>query len=184
MSRFFIVLIILILGSCGTQEPQNTNSSKDDGVQVTSPSFQSMTEIPDVFTCHGDDKSPEINWSGIPEEAQSLVLIMEDPDAPLGTWVHWIVYNLPPEISGLHEGSSIAKSMTNSLPPGASLGINSWKRADYGGPCPPTGTHRYFFRLYALDIQLDVENPDRKTIDLAMNGHILGQGELVGTYQK
>ncbi|TDF64571.1 YbhB/YbcL family Raf kinase inhibitor-like protein [Cupriavidus sp. L7L] len=152
---------------------------------LTSPAFAQGGEIPTVHTCEGTDVSPPLSWSGLPPSTASLVLIVDDPDAPdpaspQMTWVHWVVYNLPPKAGSLAQGMS-----RHSLPPGAREGLNDWHRADYGGPCPPIGRHRYFHKLYALDVVLpDLGKPDKAALEQAMRGHILAHAELIGTYQK
>ena len=142
---------------------------------LTSPAFNDGEPIPERFSCDGDDISPELDWFGIPEGTTSLALVMDDHDAPGGTWVHWVLYNLPMDLTGLREGMT-----------GVGLdGTNSWGRTGYGGPCPPSGTHRYFFQLYALDINLDLEpGADKAALLNAIEGHILGQAELMGTYSR
>jgi Raf kinase inhibitor-like YbhB/YbcL family protein len=155
------------------------------GLQIHSPAFADGGEIPPKYTCEGSDISPPLKWGGVPDDASSLVLIVDDPDAPdpaapRMTWVHWLLYNLPADLSGLPEGITAAD-----LPAGAQEGLNDWKRSGYGGPCPPIGRHRYFHRLYALDTVLDgLNKPTRAQLDSAMKGHILAQAQLVGTYQK
>ncbi len=152
---------------------------------LESPAFAAMATIPARYTCEGVDVSPPLRWSGVPEGTQSLVLIVDDPDAPdpakpKRTWVHWLMYNIPPTAKGLPDGVSAGV-----LPPGALQGRNDWKRNAYGGPCPPVGQHRYFFKLYALDRSLTgLHDPDKDALLAAMQGHILAQGELIGTYQK
>jgi Raf kinase inhibitor-like YbhB/YbcL family protein len=152
---------------------------------LTSPAFTDGGEIPRRHTCEGNDRSPALSWSGVPEPAEALVLLVDDPDAPdpaapRMTYVHWVLYNLPPTISGLPEGVTAA-----ALPAGTQVGINDWKRATYGGPCPPTGRHRYFFKLYALDRPLpDLGRPTKRDVEEAMQGHVLAQAQLVGTYHK
>ncbi|MBS0496251.1 MAG: YbhB/YbcL family Raf kinase inhibitor-like protein [Proteobacteria bacterium] len=152
---------------------------------LTSTSFAHNDMIPARFTCDGQNISPALSWTGLPEGTKSLVLIVDDPDAPdpaapKMTWVHWVLYNIPPAAAGLVEG--IAEK---DLPPGALQGINDWKRTGYGGPCPPIGTHRYFHKLYALDAVLpDLKHPTKAALEHAMKGHILGQAELIGRYQK
>jgi len=152
---------------------------------LTSTSFAHNDMIPSRFTCDGQNISPALNWSGIPEGTKSLVLIADDPDAPdpaapKMTWVHWVLYNIPPSSAGLIEG--IAEK---DLPQGTLQGINDWKRTGYGGPCPPIGTHRYFHKLYALDAVLpDLKHPTKAALELAMKGHVLGQAELIGHYQR
>jgi Raf kinase inhibitor-like YbhB/YbcL family protein len=152
---------------------------------LSSNAFAQHGKIPARFTCEGDDTSPDLNWQGIPAKTRSLVLIVDDPDAPdpkapQRTWVHWVVYNLPPDATGLPEGATSAD-----LPPGTGEGLNDWKRSGYGGPCPPVGRHRYFHKLYALDRELAVrDRPTKADVEAAMAGHIIEQAELVGTYEK
>lgn len=142
-----------------------------------------MGEIPEKYTCDGQDISPPLLWDDIPEGTKSLVLIVDDPDAPdpkapKMTWVHWLIYNIPPTTKGLEEGVS-------NFPKGALHGKNDWRRTGYGGPCPPIGRHRYFFKLYALDTVLpDLKIPDKKALESAMKGHIIEMAELIGTYQR
>ena len=139
--------------------------------------FTSNQTIPKAYTCQGADNSPPLAWSGVPEKTQSFVLIVDDPDAPMGTWDHWIWFNLDPSLRGLPEAAI--------LPPGALSGSNSWGRLHYGGPCPPSGTHRYYFKLYALDAQLSLQSGVKKAELLhAMDGHVLAQAELMGVYKK
>jgi Raf kinase inhibitor-like YbhB/YbcL family protein len=153
---------------------------------IHSSAFAHGEAIPAVYTCEGRDMAPPLSWSGMPTQTQSLVLIVDDPDAPdprapRMTWVHWVLYNLPPRSSGLPEGAT-----SRNLPPGTREGLNDWKRTGYGGPCPPIGRHRYFHKLYALDCLLpDLgTTPKKGQLEAAMQGHILEQAELVGTYQK
>jgi Raf kinase inhibitor-like YbhB/YbcL family protein len=153
---------------------------------LQSSAFENGGTIPSKYSCEGDDISPDLTWMGVPETARSLVLIVDDPDAPdpnapKMTWVHWVLYNIPPEVSGLPEGT-----MAEKLPPGTEEGLNDWKRTGYGGPCPPIGRHRYFHKLYALDTVLQgMKTPPTKAeVVAAMKGHIIAQAELVGTYQK
>jgi Raf kinase inhibitor-like YbhB/YbcL family protein len=154
-------------------------------LQITSSAFQHEGDIPSRYTCEGDDISPSLSWTGVPAEARSLVLIMEDPDAPdprapRMVWVHWVLYNISPTASGLPEGIADAD-----LPAGTLQGVNDWKRTGYGGPCPPVGRHRYFHRLYALDTVLpDLGSPGRQQLEQAMQDHVIEQTELLGYYQK
>lgn len=151
---------------------------------LSSPAFTDNGEIPRQFTCDGADVSPPLVWSGVPVEAKSLVLIVDDPDAPdpaapRMTWVHWVLYNLPPSTNGLKEGVR-----GPDLPWGTLEGVNDWKRAGYGGPCPPVGRHRYFHKLYALDTVLpDLRLPTKNRVVEAMQGHVIDSVELVGTYE-
>jgi len=149
---------------------------------VHSPAFRDGGEIPKRFTCQGRDAPPELDWSGVPAGAKSLALIVDDPDAPdpaapKRTWVHWVLYDIPPAATGLPEGGA--------LPPGTRQGTNDWSRTGYGGPCPPVGRHRYFFKLYALDLRLgDIGAPTKAELERAMEGHVLARAQLVGTYEK
>lgn len=150
---------------------------------LTSLAFLLHGSIPAKYTCDGADVSPPLAWSGLPPATKSLALIVDDPDAPdpaapKRTWVHWVLYNLPPSASGLTEA-------VHSLPPGTLEGLNDWQRTGYGGPCPPIGRHRYFHKLYALDTVLpDMHRPSKGQLEAAMKGHILAQATLIGTYQK
>lgn len=152
-------------------------------LKLVSPAFSANAAIPARHTCEGNDVSPALQWSGMPEGTRSLALIVDDPDAPdpaapQRTWVHWVLYNLPASSTGLPEGAA-------QLPAGTREGQNDWQRTGYGGPCPPKGRHRYFHKLYALDVELpDLHQPDKAQLLKAMEGHVLGQGELVGTYEK
>jgi Raf kinase inhibitor-like YbhB/YbcL family protein len=153
--------------------------------KLTSPDFTHQEEMPARLTCEGADLSPALAWSGVPDAARSLVLIVDDPDAPdprapKMTYVHWVLYNIPPSASGLPGGVE-----PRALPPGTREGLNDWKRSGYGGPCPPIGRHRYFFKLYALDRMLpDLDLPTKARLETAMQQHILAKAELVGTYEK
>ena len=153
---------------------------------LRSDAFTDGGEIPRRFTCEGEDKSPPLSWENLPEGTETLVLIVDDPDAPdpkapRMVWDHWILYNIPPDCGGLPEGVQLAD-----LPPGVGEGVNSWGRTGYGGPCPPIGRHRYFDCLYALDTRLPeaLGEVGKDHLLLAMDEHILGRAELVGTYEK
>ena len=154
-------------------------------IELTSRAFSHNDSIPTIYTCDGKDISPPLSWSSLPDGTRSLVLIVEDPDAPdprapKMTWIHWVLYNLPAGISGLGENAA-----NGNLPVGAMEGLNSWGRTGYGGPCPPIGRHRYFFKLYGLDSMLpDLGQPNKEKLLHAMQGHILGRAELIGTYQR
>lgn len=154
-------------------------------LEISSSAFKANTEIPKKYTCEGSDVSPPLSWTGVPENTKSLVLIVDDPDAPdpnapKMTWVHWLVYNLPPNCDGLAEAISASQ-----LPEDVFQGVNDWKRIGYGGPCPPVGRHRYFFKLYALDTQLsEIKNASKTVIESAMQGHVIAHAELVATYAK
>jgi Raf kinase inhibitor-like YbhB/YbcL family protein len=152
-------------------------------MELSSPAFDSLGPIPKRYTCEGADLAPPLQWTGVPPVAKSLALIVDDPDAPdpaapKQTWVHWVVIDLPPNSTGLPQGGK-------PLPAGAREGLNDWHRTGYGGPCPPIGRHRYFFKLYALDTWLSgLRQPTKAQVEHAMQGHIVAQAELVGTYQK
>jgi hypothetical protein len=154
-------------------------------LSLQSASFSQNGEIPAKFTCEGQDVSPVLSWSGAPAGTKSLALIVDDPDAPdpkapKMTWVHWVLYNIPAAAAGLPEGVS-----PSALPAGTRDGLNDWKRTGYGGPCPPIGRHRYFHKLYALDTVLpDLGTPTKAALEKAMQGHVLANAELIGTYQK
>lgn len=151
-------------------------------MRITSTAFAHNGEIPAAYTCEGRDIAPPLSFHDVPAGAKSLALIVDDPDAPdpaapKMTWVHWVVYDLPPATAGLPEGGA--------LPAGARDGLNDWKRIGYGGPCPPVGRHRYFFKLYALDIPLSFAHPPTKAqLEQAMKGHVLAHAELIGTYAR
>jgi len=152
---------------------------------LTSQAFRQNGEIPAQHTCQGADVSPPLAWSGVPANTKSLALIVDDPDAPdpaapKMTWVHWVLYNIPPTATRLPDGAA-----AQALPGGTLEGINDFKRAAYGGPCPPVGRHRYFHKLYALDTVLpDLKGPSKAALEKAMQGHVLMHAELIGTYQK
>jgi len=143
-------------------------------MELKSLDFEHNGNIPQEFTCQGKDINPGLMISGVPAGTKTLVLIMDDPDAPIGTWDHWILFDIPPSTKMIEKNSVVGQQ-----------GKNSWGRNDYGGPCPPSGTHRYFFKLYALDISLNKkEGVSKKEIERALQGHILAQTELVGLYKK
>ena len=154
-------------------------------MHITSSSFPHDGVVPVRHTCEGHDTSPELFWTEVPESAKSLALIVDDPDAPdpaapKRTWVHWVLYNIPVSAEGLTEAIE-----TTLLPSGTLQGLNDWQRAGYGGPCPPVGNHRYFFKLYALDtVLLDLKLPTKATLEQAMQGHVIASSELIGRYQK
>lgn len=152
-------------------------------MNLTSSAFAQNGAIPKKYTCDGGDTSPPLTWSDVPAGAKSLALIIDDPDAPdpaapRMTWVHWVLYNLPPSSGGLAEG-------LKNLPSGTAEGTNDWQRTGYGGPCPPVGRHRYFHKLYALDTVLQgLKKPNKAALEKAMQGHIVARAELIGTYQR
>ena len=150
-------------------------------IEVTSTAFENGGMIPRKYTWDGANVSPPIAFSGIPEGTKSIALISDDPDAPVGTWVHWVLYDLAPDVSRLPEAVPADKTVLG----GAKQGTNDFRKIGYGGPCPPGGTHRYFFKVYALDTVLNLEPGARKSDLLkAMEGHIIAQGELIGKYSR
>jgi len=186
MQRYRYALPMLLV--CGVLGVSTANGLPKGGAMaltLTSPAFAAGAAIPSKYTCEGPGMSPPLAWQGVPAAAKSLVLIEDDPDAPdpaapQTTWVHWLLYDLPPTARGLPEDAS-----PSALPTGTREGSNDWKRPGYGGPCPPIGRHRYFHKLYALDVVLgDLHSPDKRTLEAAMHGHVIAHAELVGTYQK
>ena len=142
-------------------------------IKLTSPAFKNNGLIPKEYTCDGQGISPELTITDVSPDAKSLVLLVDDPDAPAGTWTHWLVFNLAANLTRIAEGKE----------PGGVKGLNSWGRTSYGAPCPPSGVHRYFFKVYALDLKLDLaEAVSRKQVEEKMQGHIVQQGELIGRY--
>ena len=142
-------------------------------LEVTSPVFKHNGNIPSKYTCDGENVNPPLNIKGIPEGTKSLVLVVDDPDAPMGMWDHWVVWNIPPK----------EKIEENTVP--GTEGINDFRKHSYGGPCPPSGTHRYFFKVYALDTMLALSpNSRKKDVEKAMTGHMLAKGEIIGLYRR
>jgi Raf kinase inhibitor-like YbhB/YbcL family protein len=172
--------------ACAAQcVPAQTAAREETAMSMTltSSAFADNGTIPAKYTCEGQDLSPPLAWSGVPANARSLVLIVDDPDAPdpaapKMTWVHWVLYDIPAGASELPEG-------VTALPAGTREGLNDWQRTGYGGPCPPVGRHRYFHKLYALDVALpDLGRPTKAKLEAAMKGHVVAQAQLIGTYQK
>ncbi len=148
---------------------------------ITSSAFTEGRAIPNRYTCDGPDVSPDLAWSGVPDGTVSLAMICDDPDAPMGTWVHWVLFNIPADAGGLPAEIPSDAALEN----GARHGTNDFSRLGYGGPCPPGGTHRYFFKLYALDTALDLDSGITKAQLLeAMEDHVLTEGQLMGTYSR
>ena len=176
MKRHLLLLSLLATSWILPQPAIARSTPKPAKLQLTSPAFANKETIPTRFTCDGKDLSPPLTFGPIPKGTRSLALIVDDPDAPAGTWVHWLVWNIPPQTRQLEESA---------LPPEAKQGLNDWRRNEYGGPCPPTGKHRYLFRLYALDtVLLLPATANRSALDRAMKKHIIGSGTLLGTYQR
>ena len=180
MIRTVLLIVLAFPATAGASDGEGKM-----GLTLESTAFPNGGEIPSRYTCEGENISPPLAWKGIPESAKSLVLIVDDPDAPdpkapKMTWVHWVVFNIPTDVSGFPEGVA-----PESLPPGVEEGLNDWKRTGYGGPCPPVGRHRYFHKLYALDVMLQETGKTTKPkLEAAMKGHVIAQAELIGTYQK
>lgn len=177
------IIGLLLSGLVGCREaspgptPATGEGEEAAAFRLSSPAFGHGQPIPKRYTCEGEDLIPPLQWEGAPPGTQSFVLIMEDPDAPMGTWDHWIVYDIPATVTSIREAT----------PPPGRVGRNSWEKTSYGGPCPPPGpVHRYFFRLYAVDIpSLNLpEGAEKKDVLQALEGHILAQTELMGLYQR
>ena len=178
-------LLVLVLAACATSTSTLTPVATTAGdvpmsINITSSAFTNGQPIPKLYTCDGENSSVPLAWNGVPTAAISLALIMDDPDAPNGTFVHWVLYNVPPSAASI----SADMSSVATLPDGSRNGLNSSHRSGYLGPCPPSGTHRYFIKLYALDMILTLEpGATKEQLLTAMKGHILAQGELMGTYK-
>ncbi|RQS63641.1 YbhB/YbcL family Raf kinase inhibitor-like protein [Burkholderia sp. Bp8963] len=181
MRRLASSILILLLCAAGIAAQAG---AEEHAMTLTSQAFQAGGEIPKRYTCKGADVSPPLAWSGVPANAKSLVLIVDDPDAPdpaapRMTWVHWVVYNIPPTAAGLPEGVA-----ANALPAGTLQGVNDFQHTAYGGPCPPVGRHRYFHKLYALDTVLpDLHQPTKAALEKAMQGHVVAHTELLGMFR-
>jgi hypothetical protein len=189
----FSLAAVGLLGACSqkTPAPQKTNSEMDTApasspasrtaISVASSAFSEGGSIPQQFTCDGGDVSPTISWSGVPSNAKTLALIVEDPDAPGGTFGHWLVFNLSPDTNGLPEGGGSSKK----LPVSGIEGTNDFNKVGYGGPCPPSGTHHYIFRVLALDDGLTLgSEATREDLLRAAQGHVVAEGKLTGTYSR
>jgi Raf kinase inhibitor-like YbhB/YbcL family protein len=180
MNALFVTALLgCLVAAGGADKP---NPQKVMNLQITSTAFSEGQPIPAKYSCEGSDISPPLQWTNAPANTKNFALIADDPDAPVGTWVHWVLYDLPPNTAGLPE--DVAK--TQFIAGNAKQGLNSWPRLGYGGPCPPPGKpHRYFFKLYALDTMLDFKpGATKKDVEAAMKGHILAEGQLMGTYQR
>jgi Raf kinase inhibitor-like YbhB/YbcL family protein len=185
-TRTTMLLGLLALAAACACDRQTTTAEASPMTRdmlLESPAFADGKTIPSKYTCEGEDLSPELRWSNAPEGTQSFALIVDDPDAPdpkrpKRTWVHWVLYEIPRDATRLPEAA-------RPLPPGTREGTNDWGRTGYGGPCPPIGEHRYFFKLYALDVELGaLSEPTKAELEEAMYGHVLGKAELMGTYEK
>ncbi|HSF79947.1 MAG TPA: YbhB/YbcL family Raf kinase inhibitor-like protein [Anaerolineales bacterium] len=177
LRNVFLVILMVGLVSCApTTSHPDDESEVDMGLTLASTAFSDGEKIPKEYTCEGNDISPQLAWTDVPPATQSLVMIMDDPDAPSGTWVHWVLFNIEPQVEELPEG-------------GTGIGVegnNSWRRTGYGGPCPPAGqTHRYIFKLYALDVELGLRaGASKKEVEKAIQNHILAQVQITGTYSR
>ncbi|MBI1995291.1 MAG: YbhB/YbcL family Raf kinase inhibitor-like protein [Deltaproteobacteria bacterium] len=181
MNRFVLLLMLLLLAAVRPGTPAEETSARRDNMELKSPAFSNGQAIPSNYTCDGKDVSPPLTWTEPPPGTKSLALIADDPDAPMGTWVHWLIYNLPPTTRQLAEGLPTA----GRLPDGTLQGKTDFGRTGYGGPCPPSGTHRYFFKLFALDAVLSPPPaPNAKQLNAAMKSHILAEAQLMGTYRR
>jgi len=179
--------VLLSMGCAGTRQPSaqqpNVNRAGEDqsGMKLTSTAFKEGEAIPRAYTCDGANVSPSLEWGGVPKNAKTLAIICDDPDARASTWVHWVLYELPANNIGLVENVPL----TENLKAGGFQGQNDFGKIGYDGPCPPSGTHRYFFKLYALDAALDLKPGATKAeLEKAMEGHIVGQAQLMGTYRR
>jgi len=189
------LLVLLASTGCGRTESLPAEDPSRLTIQLRSPAFADGGMIPKTFTCDGSDRSPPLEWSSVPASARALALICDDPDAPGGTWSHWVVFNLSSHVKALREGvpaeqtvpevsTERAGPVVEKLPE-ARQGKNDFGKTGYGGPCPPSGTHRYFFRLYALDTRLELgSTATRAEVFRAIEGHILAEGRLAGKYQR
>ena len=177
-----IILISCLLFFIGIIFLTFSNANAEGGImKLTSPAFDEGGMIPEKYTCDGTDLSPPLNWDSIPEKTKSLALICDDPDAPMGTWVHWVYYDIPTSAQGVPE--NIGADDRPGI--GGVQGINDFRRIGYGGPCPPGGTHRYFFKLYALDTLLNLPpGATKKQLIRAMENHIVGSVQLMGKYRR
>jgi Raf kinase inhibitor-like YbhB/YbcL family protein len=177
------VVVTAFLALAGGADPARGRTGAAMSLTIKSPAFNHQENIPTVHTCEGKDVAPALEWTAVPG-AKSYALIVDDPDAPdpaapRMTWVHEVLYDIPADVTSLPQGRH-----SGNLPAGAHEGLNDWKQPGYRGPCPPFGRHRYFFKLYALDTTIGVKHATKVALEKAMEGHILGHGELIGTYQK
>ena len=179
---FCLLIAFILLFSCQSEDKSKSQRVVEEKMdtKVTSTAFEEGGMIPAKYTCDGQDISPPLEFSFVPDSAKSLALICDDPDAPVGTWVHWVLFNLPAEIKELPENVPPNEKLSN----GAIQGANDFRKIGYGGPCPPGGTHRYYFKLYALNTELNLDpGITKKELLEAMEGHILAKGQLVGKYK-
>ncbi len=183
MKKVNLFLILLLFSFCNEEVKNESKKEggKKMGLNITSTAFANEAMIPSKYTCDGEDISPPLKWESAPEGVRSFALISDDPDAPVGTWVHWVIFNIPADVNELQESFSSEAELDN----GTKQGKSDFGRIGYGGPCPPGGTHRYFFKLYALDTVLDLQSGITKADLLnAMEGHILEEAQLMGKYTR
>ena len=179
MATSYLIAVLIMI--CPLSVSAETKGGVEMKISVLSAAFADGGMIPRQYTCDGANISPPLSWSTLPEGAKSIAIIADDPDAPAGTWVHWLVYNLPPDLKGLPEDIPAKETLAN----GGMHGMTDFRRMGYGGPCPPSGTHRYFFKVYALDSLLDLyPGAIKKRLLNAMEGHVLAEGELMGKYRR
>ena len=179
--KIFLSVMFFLSVLMGSQLYGIESNNRRNEMKILSSAFRHEGMIPDKFSCKGQDISPPLKWENAPAGTKSFVLVCDDPDAPMGTWDHWLLFNIPASVTELQEGVPAQPE----LPNGARHGKNSWGRKDYGGPCPPGGTHRYFFKFYALDTPLELEpGVSKKELMNAMQGHILAQAELMGKFKR
>lgn len=192
-SSLILIVAILLCGCTGRNQSDNsagtntnqsntgTGAGQKPEIKVRSAAFQEGGLIPKQYTCDGANISPPLAWEGTPEKAKTLALVADDPDAPAKTWVHWVVFNLPVTTKGLPENVPLRESVAG----GGVQGTNDFPKVGYGGPCPPNGTHRYFFKLYALDTELTIgAQTTKEQLLKAMEGHIIAEGQLMGRYSR
>lgn len=182
MNKLIVLIIpLFFISEISSNISQRFQRRSKMTIQIESPAFKYGDFIPAKYTCDDLNISPPLKWSGVPDGTKSFALICDDPDAPIGDWVHWVIYNIPPDTRELKENIPTEKFLKD----GSMHGLNDWKKYGYGGPCPPSGVHRYYFKIYALDIKLDVSyGLTKKQLLDAMKGHIIAQGELMGKYQR
>jgi Raf kinase inhibitor-like YbhB/YbcL family protein len=181
MNRKYSTLFVLLILAYGFGELGAVEGDKKMAITITSSAFKEGGMIPAKYTCDGQNISPPLKWQQVPQDVKSFALISDDPDAPIGIWIHWVLWNIPAEANGLPENIPPTKE----LPDGSKQGITSTRTNGYHGPCPPSGTHRYYFKIYALDTMLDLPQTSAKQDLLeAMKGHILAEGSLMGKYQR
>jgi Raf kinase inhibitor-like YbhB/YbcL family protein len=183
-----IILLSMTLAGCSTgprplppQPAVNQSPDQKSEIKVTSVAFQQGQPIPRQYTCAGVNISPPLEWSGLPKTAKTIAIVVNDPDAPGGSWIHWVLYNVPADNIGFVENVPVSET----LKAGGFQGKNDFGKIGYGGPCPPSGTHRYFFKLYAVDAELPLKaGATWPELEKALDDHVVGQGQLMGTYQR